>query len=146
MLSRWMIAGMMGLAAGACHAKRVEMPELKTERQVIRLDTAGEDYRSLLREGETSHILHSGLVELAPNESVGEHSSKQFEEIVIPLSGTGEMTSTSQAPVAVTPDNAIYCPPWSTHNITNTGDVPLRYVYVVARTEVQPSGQPARKK
>jgi mannose-6-phosphate isomerase-like protein (cupin superfamily) len=32
-------------------------------------------------------------------------------------------------------NHALYCPPETEHNVTNTGRSVLRYVYVVASTE-----------
>ncbi|MFO8035739.1 MAG: cupin domain-containing protein [Anaerolineales bacterium] len=110
------------------------MVNLEPETKTIKLDTEGESYKNLLREGVTSHVLHSGLVELTPGNDVGEHSSKDCEELIVPLSGEGQMVLKTGNRVDVTPENAIYCPPWTVHNVINTGETTLRYVYIVAKT------------
>jgi mannose-6-phosphate isomerase-like protein (cupin superfamily) len=46
----------------------------------------------------------------------------------------GEMTFKDESKLPVKANSALYCPPETEHNVTNTGTGPLRYVYVVANT------------
>src|SRR5579862_1767381 len=73
--------------------------------------------------------MRSGRVLLAPGQSVGEHTTGDHEEVLVVLEGRGEMVLGGNQKLAVEGDHAIYCPPRTTHNVTNTGTAPLRYVY-----------------
>jgi mannose-6-phosphate isomerase-like protein (cupin superfamily) len=78
--------------------------------------------------------MRAGLVVLAPGRSVGRHSTHKNEEIVIVLEGRGEMRFFSgHPPVPLEPGLAAYGPPNTEHDVMNSGDVPLRYVFVVAK-------------
>ncbi len=79
--------------------------------------------------------MKSGLEVLAPNQSVGKHSTGQHEELLIVLEGRGEMSFKDGSKLEVKANHAIYCPPDTEHDVTNTGRSILRYVYVVASTE-----------
>jgi len=76
--------------------------------------------------------MRSGLVVLAPQKSVGSHSTGQNEEILIVLEGKGEMLFSDGHSLPVQASHAVYCPPHTVHDVKNTGPVELRYVYVVA--------------
>jgi mannose-6-phosphate isomerase-like protein (cupin superfamily) len=45
----------------------------------------------------------------------------------------GEMTLADGSKLPVESNHAVYCPPETEHNVTNTGKNTLRYVYVGAR-------------
>jgi len=78
--------------------------------------------------------MRSGLVVLAPGKSVGKHSTEQNEELLVVLEGRGEMTFRDGSKLPVKAQSALYCPPGTEHDVTNTGTGALRYVYVVAGT------------
>jgi len=77
----------------------------------------------------------SGLVSLKPGRSVGAHSTKGYEEIVIVLEGSGKVEIKGQKPFMVKPGIAVYNPPQTEHNVVNTGKKVLRYIYVVAKVK-----------
>ena len=79
--------------------------------------------------------MKSGLEVLAPNQSVGKHSTGQHEELLVVLEGRGVMTFKDGSKLDVQANHALYCPPETEHNVTNTGSGVLRYVYVVASTK-----------
>jgi mannose-6-phosphate isomerase-like protein (cupin superfamily) len=97
----------------------------------IPLPPEGEPYRKLLGTNSASGM-RSGCVTLSPGEAVGMHSTNHGEELILPLSGCGELRSPGFAPLAVTPGCVIYNPPDTPHEVVNTGDKPLRYIYVYA--------------
>ncbi len=82
-----------------------------------------------------SVTMKSGLEVLTPNKSVGKHSAGQHEELLVVLEGQGEMSFKDGSKLDVKANHAIYCPPETEHNVTNTGRSVLRYVYVVASTK-----------
>ena len=100
--------------------------------KVVELDTHGQDYRPVLNGPPETAGMRSGLVVLAPQKSVGRHSTGQNEEVLIVLEGTGEMLFSDGHSLPVQASHAVYCPPHTVHDVKNTGQVALRYVYVVA--------------
>ena len=76
--------------------------------------------------------LRSGSVRLKPGETVGWHTTGQHEEALIILRGRGEARIEGQPGRPFTAPKLVYIPPATRHNIANTGDELLEYVYVVA--------------
>jgi len=99
--------------------------------KVIGLEYSAPYQRLLDRSKETSAI-DSGFVFLSPGESVGEHSTENFEEVVVFLEGEGKAVIESEG-LAVSRGRVLYVPPETKHDIVNTGSEPLRYVYIVTK-------------
>jgi len=76
--------------------------------------------------------VRSGYVVLAPSQGVGQHSTEENEEVVVVFAGTGELRYRGRPSIALHPGAVAYNPPRTTHDVVNTGTVPLRYLYVVA--------------
>jgi len=76
--------------------------------------------------------LRSGLVRLKPGETIGWHSTTQHEEALVILRGRGEARIEGQPARPFTAPALAYIPPATRHNVANTGDEILEYVYVVA--------------
>jgi quercetin dioxygenase-like cupin family protein len=119
------------LAVIVLHAAGTSAPTPK----VVLLESSGTDYVPVLSGPPESINMRSGLVVLAPGKSVGKHSTEQNEELLVVLEGQGEMTFRDGSKLLVKAQSALYCPPETEHNVTNTGIGPLRYVYVVAGTQ-----------
>jgi mannose-6-phosphate isomerase-like protein (cupin superfamily) len=100
--------------------------------KVVELDTHGHDYLPVLNGPPETAGMRSGVVVLAPQKSVGRHSTGQNEEVLIVLEGKGEMLFSDGHSLPVQASHAVYCPPHTVHDVKNTGQVELRYVYVVA--------------
>ncbi|MFZ0862725.1 MAG: cupin domain-containing protein [Candidatus Sulfotelmatobacter sp.] len=100
--------------------------------KVIPLESSGKDITPVLAGPPESVKMKSGLVVLAPGQSVGKHSTEQNEELLVVFEGQGEMTFKDGSTLPVKADSALYCPPETEHNVTNTGTGRLRYVYVVS--------------
>lgn len=79
--------------------------------------------------------LRSGYVNLKPNHDVGEHNTENKEEIILILSGKGEISCDKYPPLVAELNSLIYIPPNTKHNVKNTGNNILRYVYIVNPTE-----------
>lgn len=104
------------------------MPRTPTVKQ---LPADSDKYLRLLKPPE-SVLFHSGYVTLQPGESVGEHSTEDREEIIVVLQGEGEASAGSlPAPIHFRAPAIVYLPPHTKHNMTNTGDLALRYVFTV---------------
>jgi len=84
---------------------------------------------SLVRPPE-SRMLKSGRVILAPREEVGEHVTDKREEIVVVLKGTGILVKEGEE-TALKAGEAHFIAQEIRHNIRNSSDEMLEYVYVV---------------
>jgi len=79
-----------------------------------------------------SVVMRSGFVSLQSGESVGVHSTGRCEELILVLRGRGEVEAEGFGRMEVRASCAVYIPPYTSHDVINTGTEPLRYVYVVA--------------
>lgn len=104
----------------------------KPHPKVVALDSAGKDYLQVLAGPPESVTMKSGLVVLTHGKSVGKHTTGRHEELLVILEGKGEMTFGDGSKLPVEAGHALYCPPETEHNVTNTGASILRYVYIVA--------------
>lgn len=100
--------------------------------KVVALDAGGKGYLQVLGGPPDSVTMKSGLEALAPGQSVGKHSTGQHEELLVILEGKGEMIFKDGSTLPVEANHALYCPPETEHDVSNTGTGILRYVYVVA--------------
>lgn len=112
-------------------AKGGPPPKIK----VVALNPDGRSYLPLLNGPPETRSLHSGLVILARGESVGKHSTGSNEEMLVPLDGAGELRFSDHPSVQLKPGLITYAPPYTEHNVVNTGSVPLRYIYITAKAE-----------
>jgi len=76
--------------------------------------------------------MRSGFVRLKPRASVGWHTTGQNEEALVVLRGRGEALLEGQPGHPVEAPMLVYIPPATRHNVANTGQELLEYVYVVA--------------
>ena len=79
--------------------------------------------------------MRSGLVVLTPGESVGVHSTADFEEVLVLFEGIGEMVTAGGPTLKLQAGMVAYCPPETEHDVINVGSGSLRYLYLVARAE-----------
>ena len=86
----------------------------------------------LLRGTPQTAGMRSGFVRLKPGETVGWHTTGKNEESLVVLRGRGEARIEGQPPRAFAAPALAYIPPATRHNVANTGDALLEYVYVVA--------------
>ena len=90
----------------------------------------------LLRGTPQTAGMRSGFVRLKPGETVGWHTTGKNEESLVVLRGRGEVRLEGQPPRAFAAPALAYIPPATRHNVANTGDTLLEYVYVVAPAKV----------
>lgn len=130
--------GLGSIVSVASAADPAAAPAVKS----MRFDAGGKDYLPLLQGPPETVTMHSGLVALEPGKSVGRHSTKGYEEIVLVLEGRGEMRFfTGRVAVPLEAGMAAYCPPQAEHDVFNTADGSLRYVYVVADATTPRAGE-----
>ncbi len=91
---------------------------------------AGVRHTNLLDGLPQTHVLRSGQITLIPGDSVSLHSTQEGEELIIPLSGRGQLNGPGMDRLPVEPGGMLFIPPQTWHTVVNTGDEPLVYVYV----------------
>jgi mannose-6-phosphate isomerase-like protein (cupin superfamily) len=75
--------------------------------------------------------MHSGRVFLHPGQECGLHNTEDKEEMLVFLTGSGIAEVENQQPIEVGVGKVLYMPPRTDHNIKNTGQEPLSYVFCV---------------
>ena len=98
---------------------------------VIHLNEEPENQRLLSGEPQTRGM-RSGRVYLAPGQACGLHSTKDREELLVFLAGQGELIIDEKSSFPVGEGKISYIPRQTDHDVKNTGDEPLVYVYCVA--------------
>ena len=85
----------------------------------------------------TSRKLRSGFVSLEIGKSIDPHSTENFEEMIVVLSGFGELVNEDdkEDKIALEERSIAYVPPHTLHYIRNTGSDYLQYVYIVTAVE-----------
>ena len=100
---------------------------------IISLPLENNKYFEILNEGQAL-ALRSGFVTLAPGADVGSHNTEDFEELVIIVEGEGEL-ETDSGRFKIARGQVAFNPAHTQHNLINTGNEDLKYIYVVARTK-----------
>ncbi len=98
---------------------------------VIDLNNEPENQRLLAGEPGTCGM-RSGRVHLATGKACGQHSTKDREELLVFLSGSGEVLIGDSDRFGVGQGKVCYIPPQTPHDVKCTGSEPLVYVYCVA--------------
>jgi len=75
--------------------------------------------------------LSCGLVRLKMAQEIGSHSTKNKEEILIILKGRAEV-SVEKKTFSLDKNTLLYIPPRTLHNVKNTGNSLLEYLYITA--------------
>jgi len=88
-----------------------------------------------LLEPPVSKALESGCVNRLPGTSGSEHTTGDYEEMLVILRGEGEVVVAGGEPMAVHAGEIAYIPPHTKHFVRNTGDEVLQYVFIVTDTE-----------
>jgi mannose-6-phosphate isomerase-like protein (cupin superfamily) len=95
------------------------------------IDCRGGDCPLLKGAPQTSGM-RGGSARLKPGESVGWHSTGQNEEALTILRGSGAANIEGHPDVPLHANMVAYIPPATRHNVTNTGNEVLEYVWIVA--------------
>jgi mannose-6-phosphate isomerase-like protein (cupin superfamily) len=125
------IAAGLFLAATPLLSQTAKPPPL-----TVPLAGAQED-RPLLQGVPQTEGMRSGFVRLNPGATVGWHTTSKNEEALVILRGQGEALIDGQQKQAFVAPAFVYIPPATRHNVANTGEEPLEYVYVVAPATLQ---------
>jgi oxalate decarboxylase/phosphoglucose isomerase-like protein (cupin superfamily) len=128
----------VALAVFACAAVASASDSLQTARPFAKHLPADTVHYVSLLEPPLSRALESGCVSHAPGKSGSEHSTKSYEEMLVVLRGRGEVVMAGGDSLTIQAGDIAYIPPHTTHFVRNTGDVPLRYVYIATDTGAKP--------
>lgn len=88
-------------------------------------------YQRLIPGAPTTCGMKSGRVYLEPGADCGVHSTEDKEEQLVFLAGAGTADIAGEK-LTVGVGQICYIPPQTEHNILNTGDEPLIYIFCVA--------------
>ena len=89
------------------------------------------EYQRLIPGAPTTFGMKSGRVYLEPGADCGVHSTEDKEEQLVFLQGEGTAEIAGEK-LAVGAGRICYIPPQTEHNIYNTGNDPLIYIFCVA--------------
>ena len=80
----------------------------------------------------TAEYLKSGYVVLGKAESIGEHSTGAWEEVLIIIEGKGRLILNKFDHIDIEKNRVLYIGPNTIHDVHNTGAGSLRYIYVTS--------------
>lgn len=98
---------------------------------IIDLNKSAE-YQKLLDGHPQTCGMRSGRVYVLPGQTCGRHSTNHHEEVLVFLSGHGLLLIGEKDSLQVGEGKISYIPPHTVHDVKNTGDKPLIYIYCVA--------------
>jgi len=105
---------------------------MSKEAFVVDLENNG-DYQPILSGEPQTCGMRSGRVYLESGQACGQHSTNAHEEILVFLSGQGQaLIGEENSLCHVGKGKVLYIPPHTPHDIKNSGNEPLVYIYCVA--------------
>ena len=113
----------------------------KPKPRVIKLNQDISKHQEILTGPPGTVTMHSGLVVLEPDSSVGIHNTEIYDEVLVVLEGEGKMEITGGPILKFKEGSVAYCPPHSEHNVFNTGKTKLKYLYIVAVADKEEKGE-----
>lgn len=91
------------------------------------------EYQSILDGRPQTCGMRSGRIYLGTGQTCGRHSTNAHEEILVFFSGQGEaLIGDKDNRHHVGKGKVLYIPPHTSHDIRNSGNEPLVYIYCVA--------------
>jgi mannose-6-phosphate isomerase-like protein (cupin superfamily) len=106
---------------------------MASSEEVLTIDLNKDPENQKLLDGKPRTCgMRSGRVYLPPGQACGRHSTKDREELLVFLSGCGELLIGEEDCFEVGQGKVSYIPPQTAHDVRNTGSEPLVYVYCVA--------------
>lgn len=111
------------------------MKPVSKQARTIPVDLSSRQYQRILSGPPDNMRLKAGMVNLAPGEAVGRHSTGEGEELLVVLCGQGEMIIEDGVRLPIGVSQYCYCPPQTGHDVINTGTGLLQYVYIVTKVK-----------
>jgi len=98
---------------------------------VVALPTGSGTGSGLVRPPQSAGM-RSGFVRLSPEQDVGLHSTGANEELIVVLTGHGDLVVDGQGVLHLHPLHVAYVPPQTKHDVICRGCEELQYVYAVS--------------
>ncbi|HRY31494.1 MAG TPA: cupin domain-containing protein [Bacteroidales bacterium] len=92
-------------------------------------------YQALLDGHKEGTVFYSGVVSLLPDSAGEKHSTEDYEEMIIPLTGNGKLQITGHQELDLHYGNIAYIPREKEHRVVNTGKTTLKYIYVATLSD-----------
>jgi mannose-6-phosphate isomerase-like protein (cupin superfamily) len=106
---------------------------MESEQKVLVMELNNKpEYQKLLEGVPQTRGMRSGRVYLEPGKSCGQHSTKEHEEQLAFLAGRGLLKINETDDYEVSGGKIAYIPANTIHDVVNTSDKPLIYIYCVA--------------
>ncbi|MGA3012962.1 MAG: cupin domain-containing protein [Bacteroidales bacterium] len=102
---------------------------------VLDLQSNNGNKRNAILTNENARKMKSGMIHLQSGEDVGEHNTKEKEELIIVLEGRATIEIDGQVFSEVNSGSVVYIPTQTCHNVRNGSDAELRYIYIVTQAE-----------
>ncbi|MFA5388541.1 MAG: cupin domain-containing protein [Candidatus Omnitrophota bacterium] len=102
--------------------------------KIIKL-VPGSKYQRLFNKDSGTSGIKAGHVILKPGEEIGEHSTNEFEEALVILNGSGRVNIDKKDTAEIEKDMVLYIPPYTLHDVKNTGQGALEYVFITSYAE-----------
>ncbi len=129
------LAGLLIISQKQVQAQQNDTTSIAPKPKIVVLNLDSAYYQSIFHGAPEAVLFHSGLVTLQPDESVGIHNTKTYEEMIIVLEGDGQLIITKGDNFQLKYGVVAYCPPHTEHNVKNTGAKPLKYIYIATKTK-----------
>jgi len=111
---------------------------MASSKQAFALDLNSDpEYQRILEGEPQTHGMRSGRVYLEAGKSCGQHSTKDHEELLVFLAGQGTVHIGDDDHLTVGVGKVAYIPPRTLHDVENTGQDALAYIYCVAPAKVE---------
>jgi mannose-6-phosphate isomerase-like protein (cupin superfamily) len=108
---------------------------MASSKEVLVIDLKEEPANQKLLSGAPqTYGMRSGRVYLAPGQACGQHSTEDREELLVFLSGQGELIIDEKDRFRIGRGKVSYIPKHTIHNVKSAGTEPLVYIYCVAPT------------
>jgi quercetin dioxygenase-like cupin family protein len=114
-------------------AQVTDKQEQYPQPKVITFYPDSAQYQCLFDGEKDTVVFHSGVVTLAPKQTVGSHNTESYEEMIIVLQGRGRLELADRRRFDIAYGKIAFCPPFTEHNVVNTGDKDLKYIYVATK-------------
>ena len=130
-----LVSALLFLTIFSANAQQADTNKIHPQPKSITLNLDSSAYQEIVDGPPATLGMYSGLVTISPGETVGHHNTKSYEEILVILSGEGEMIFTNGKTIKLNYGMVAYCPPHTEHDVKNTGILPLKYIYVASKTK-----------
>ena len=96
------------------------------------LNNITENYTKLISEN-ISKVFNVGFVTLKPDEEIGTHSTKDYEELIITIEGSPILLIDNSKEIQLHTNTLILIPKFTKHNIINKSNNIAKYLYIIAK-------------